>query len=191
MTDTELGNSEKMSLVLLKKSLLDCADYEELKQKIVDAPFDQRLAAAELFLGFMVLLIVDPKTGLIDRVTLSHTELAKNTTVFSYLPFEEIKIPLDHDVNIIARAIRNDAPYDTTDWYFTFTPALTGHQARLNQASGGIAYTAIYPLHIPNKGALSFSYYQYAENIDELQVNFMKAYSKIVSEIMSSFISKQ
>lgn len=154
----------------------------ELFHAIVNTPFEHPVETAFLFLGIIVLLIVNKETGNIDRVALSNTELAKNTTDVSYVPFSEIKIPADDPENIIAKAIRSGEPQDTTDWKFLFTPALTADQARLNQASGGIAYSAVYPLQCRNGGAMIFSYFQYMHNIGEAQRAFMKSYSELVAK---------
>jgi len=127
-------------------------------------------------------LLANPKTGKIDRVALSNTELAKNTTDVSYVPFEKIKIPLNDPENIIAKAIRSGQPQDTTDWKYLFTPAMTAEQARINQASGGIAYSAVYPLiGARDGGAMIFSYFQYMSNIGQSQKDFMKHYSQLAA----------
>jgi hypothetical protein len=165
----------------LKKSL-DAAPETDMYTAIVNGPFDHKVETAFLFLGIIVLTIANPKTGNIDRVALSATELAKNTTDVSLVPFDKIKIPVDHSENIIARAIQTGQPQDTTDWKYLFEPALTPEQARINQASGGIAYSAVYPLAIPGGGALIFSYYQYSHDIGERQRDFMERYAKIVSD---------
>jgi hypothetical protein len=151
---------------------------------IVNAPFQQPAEAAFLFLGIIVLLQVNEKTGMIDRVALSNTELAKNTTEVSYVDFHEIKIPLDNPENIISQAIHANEPRDTIDWKFLFTPALTAQQARINQASGGIAYSAVYPLAARSGGALIFSYFQYLDNIGASQAEFMQQYAALVDEAL-------
>ncbi|MDB5175515.1 MAG: hypothetical protein JWM81_373 [Candidatus Saccharibacteria bacterium] len=179
-------NLATINFSVLEKSFDNAQDYKALQRMIVNAPFEQKLATASLFLAFIVLLVVNKKSGLIERVALSDTELAHNTTEVSFKAFEDIKIPVDHTENIIVQSIKSHEPRDTTDWYYTFTPALTGQQARINQASGGISYTAIYPLDIPPQGALSFSYYQYPENIDKTQHDFMKQYAVIVSKAITA-----
>lgn len=178
-TDAKLMDAVKL------KRLLDVSvsDERELFRLVVDTPFELKVDAAFLFLGITVLLLANKATGMIDRVALSNTELAKNTTDVSYVPFEEIKIPLDnHEGNIIAKAIQSGKPQDTTDWKFLFDPALTPQQARINQASAGIAYSAVYPFSARNGGAMIFSYYQYASEIGEPQHKFMKNYISLVDE---------
>ncbi|MBC7707765.1 hypothetical protein H7Y63_00900 [Polaromonas sp.] len=154
---------------------------------IVNAPFEYKVATALLFLGIVVLLKVDDDGVNISRIALSDTELANNTAEVSYVPFNEIKIPLEHPENIISIAIRTGKPQDTTDWKYLFEPALTPEQARLNQASGGIAYSAVYPLVGVDKGAaIIFSYYQYMQNIGSSQRAFMQQYSQIVTDALTS-----
>lgn len=178
-TDDVLMDKQKLKKILFATS---AKDDQELFHQVVNTPFTLKVDAAFLFLGIVVLLIVNEKTGLIDRVALSNTELAENTTRVSYVPFEQIKIPLDEPDNIIAKAVRSGKPQDTTDWKFLFTPALTPEQARINQASAGIAYSAVYPFQARGGGALIFSYYQYASEIGEPQRRFMKEYIKLVDK---------
>ena len=167
----------------IQQLLQTANNKQDLYQKIVNAPFEYTVPTAFLFLGIIVLLFVNPETGNIDRVALSETELAKNTTDVSFVPFDEIKIPIDHDENIIAKAIRTGKYQDTIDWKFLFEPALTPEQARLNQASGGIAYSAVYPLTgVKEGGAMIFSYFQYLQNIGDPQHDFMSRYSQLVSD---------
>lgn len=169
------------------ESIFDEAQNDaELFSAIVNTPFRTlRLETAFLFLGIVVLLQVDKKTGLIDRIALSNTELAQNTTDVSVIPFNEIKIPVDHDENIISRAIQTGALQDTTDWKFLFEPAMSPEQARLNQASGGIAYSAVSPLPARDGGALIFSYFQYQSEIGKPQHDFMDMYSKVVNKYLA------
>lgn len=155
---------------------------KELFKLIVDAPFTYRVETALMFLGIVVLLLVDKKSGQVDRVALSDTEFAKNTTNVSVVPFKEIKIPLTYRKNIIAEAIVSGKPQDTTDWKYLFAPAMNPAQARINQASAGIAYSAVYPFSAREGGALIFSYFQYAGQIGDIQKSFMEKYVNIVNK---------
>lgn len=164
----------------------DADNLEDRLHVIVNAPFEYKVATAFLFLGIVVLLQVSDDGRYIDRVALSSTELAKNTTDVSFVPFNQIRIPVDHPENIISTAIRTGLPQDTTDWKFLFEPAMTPDQARMNQASGGIAYSAVYPLPKSKKGgALIFSYFQYQQNIGEEQKQFMSEYSRLVDDALN------
>lgn len=170
------------------KKLISESDSTETRNKlIVNSPFEYKVAATFLFLGIVVLLLVDDDGKYINRVALSNTELAKNTTEVSYVPFNEIKIPVDHHENIISLAIRSGKPQDTTDWKYLFEPALTPEQARLNQASGGIAYSAVYPLvNVKPGAAMIFSYFQYQQHIGSPQHEFMERYSSVVNDLLAA-----
>jgi hypothetical protein len=178
------ANGSMMDLDRLHGALA-AAETKNVYATIVNAPFEQRVAAAFLFLGIMVYLRVNPRTNTIDRIALSNTELAKRTTDVSVVPFEEIKIPLGQADNIIAQAIERQHPKDTTDWKFLFDPALTAEQARINQANAGIAYSAVYPLATGDGGALIFSYFQYDQGLGQAQRDFMAAYAAMVDERLS------
>jgi hypothetical protein len=169
----------------LEKTLQAATSELSLFKAIVNAPFMQLPPAAFLFLGIMVLVQANPKTGMVDRVALSNTELAKNTTDVSVVPFEDIKIPLKDEENILSQTIRKQKPHDTTDWRYLFTPAMEAEEARMNQASGGIAYSAVYPLASRDGGALIFSYYQYLQNIGDGQKDFMQRYSKLADKYLA------
>ena len=169
------------------KSLLQGHDDDtELFQAIVNAPFKYKLEMAFLFLGIVVLLQVNKKTGMVDRVALSNTDLAKRTTDVSYVKFDEIKVPLNYADNIIAKAINSGESLDTTDWKFLFNPAMTDEQARINQANAGIAYSVVYPLKSRDGGALIFSYFQFSGAVSDDAKTFMKTYTDLVDEALAS-----
>ncbi|HSX33374.1 MAG TPA: hypothetical protein VLF91_03500 [Candidatus Saccharimonadales bacterium] len=160
---------------------------ERLFRAAVNAPFQNKVEAARMYLGIVVLLVVDSK-GVIHRVALSNTELAKGTTSVSVKKFEDIKVPLEDADNVVACAIRTGTPQATADWHYLFTPALTAEEARFNQAAGAIAYSAVYPLPGKRGGALIFSYYQYPERIGRVQKRFMAFYSQLVSQHLAAFL---
>ena len=139
----ETDDLATMDFKVLKQSLLAASNSTELNKRIVNAPFEYKVATTFLFLGIVVLLKVDEQDEYINRVALSNTELANNTKEVTSVPFSDIKIPLNDPENIIATAIRTGKSQDTIDWKFLFEPALTPEQARINQASGGIAYSTI------------------------------------------------
>lgn len=169
----------------LETALRESPNDTALFQTIVDAPFEQKVAMAWLFLGIAVLLLVDKQQQTINRVALSNTELAKNTQEVSPVPFEDIHIPLAGSGNIVRSAIRDNQVQDTTDWKFLFAPVLTPEQARINQAAAGIAYSAIYPLGARDGGALIFSYFQYQQEIGIAQREFMERYTVLVDRALN------
>jgi len=169
----------------LKAQLAGATDDDQLFNIIVNAPFEDPLPPAFIFLGIVVLLQVNKAEKTIDRVALSETEMARSTTNVSAVPFHDIKIPVDHYENIIAHAIAAGEPSDTTDWKFLFEPALTAEQSRINQASAGIAYSAVYPLRARDGGAMIFSYFQYQAEIGHRQMEFMQRYTQIVDQTLA------
>lgn len=170
----------------LEQALAHAESEPELFHCIVNEPFAFKVETAMLFLGIIVLLLVDKDTKTINRVALSQTELAQNTTAVSAKRFQDIRIPLDYSENMIAKAIMTGEPQEVTDWTYLFNPELTPEEAQLNQASGGIAYSAIYPLTGAREGgAMIFSYYQYVHEIGDPQHNFMKRYSQLVQQALT------
>ncbi len=171
-----------MNFQRLQQVLSAARDSADLYQRIVDAPFEQRVEAAYMFLGIVVFLRVNKETDTIDRIALSDTGLAKKTLSVSAVPFHKIKIPLNARQNAIVRAIKSGLAQDTTDWRTLFIPVLKPKFARINQASAGIAYSAVHPLQTGEGGALIFSYFQYPQEINKLQLEFMEGYTRLVEK---------
>ena len=168
----------------LKKALATPKDDLGLFRVIVNAPFDQKLESAFMFLGILVLLLVNKETGTIDRIAMSDNEMTENINKVSVVPFKKIKIPLNDKDNIIVRALATGIPQDTTDWRFIYSPVLNPAQAHINQASSGISYSAIYPLEVRDGGALIFSYYLVGGHVGNKQLEFMKKYTKLVTSVL-------
>ncbi|CAN5692290.1 hypothetical protein BH23PAT2_BH23PAT2_02090 [soil metagenome] len=158
---------------------------------IVNNPFKDKITATTLDLGIIVFLLVNRETKTIDRVALSDTDQAKGAVKMSAIPFHDIKIPVSHPDNIISKAISTHAPQQTEDWIDLFTPAFTPQQARFNQLGAGIECSWVFPLNIPNGGALIYSYYQPYRNLTDDHKKFMTAYSNRVSWLLDSTKRKQ
>lgn len=167
----------------IKKTLSAAKNDEALFEAVVNAPFKYRVETSLLSLGIIVLLLVNKENGTIDRIALTDNELAARTKHRSVKKFEDIRIPADHDENIIAKAIRTQQPQGTGDWKYLFMPDMSEEAARFNQADGGIGYSAVYPLiGARDGGALIFSYFQYPAKIGKPQEEFMSKYSQLVTE---------
>jgi hypothetical protein len=188
MPDTEIDYSN-FDWEKLKKTLSSAKSDKKLFKSIVNAPFDQPVVSAYMFLGVVVLLLVDKKTDEIKRIALSQTEQANNIARVSVVPFEEIIIPLHTETNIISQAILSGKQQDTTDWSFLFNPALSPEAARINQASAGIAYSVVSPLKARDGGALIFSYYLYEHTLNSRQRGFMKDYTKLIDGLLGKTTS--
>jgi hypothetical protein len=177
--------TEPVNYKKLAKKLEDAKTVDQKYKYIVDLPFEYHVYMALMFLGIIVLLLIDEDKQTINRIALSDTKAARDTKYVSVKDFHDIKIPLNTPKNVIAKAVRTGKPQNTDDWKELFSPALSAEQARLNQASGGIAFSAVYPVAgKTQKGALIFSYYQYPENIGDEQIKFMKSYSQLVAGII-------
>ncbi len=153
---------------------------EELFNSIVNVPFEGKVSAALLGLGIVVLLQVNKKDKMIDRIALSSTQPAEETVRVTVKPFNEIRIPVDYPANSIAQAVKTGEYQKTADWTTLFTPALEPMQARFNQAGGGIGCSVVYPLKSRDGGALIFSYFLPPDDVGSEQHSFMKSYSRIV-----------
>lgn len=174
-------------------------DYDEIRKKlslskndsdlfhaITNLPFEDKLQTSLIFLGIIVLLLVNKKDGMIDRISVTDNDLAAGTKKMSVKKFEEIRIPVGYPENIIAQAIETGEPKETRDWKYLFAPDLTPEEARFNQAGGGIGFSAVYPLiGIRDGGAMIFSYYMYPEDSGEVQEEFMGKYRDLVAEALS------
>jgi len=179
------NNKKDFSFKELKQGLKTVKNKRDLYDKIVNLPFQYKIESALLFLGTIVLLLVNEDTKTIDRVSLSNTPFAKGSQRRSSKRFEDIKIPINHTRNIITLVVKSGKPQQTTDWKYLFVPELTAQEARLNQASSGIGFSAVYPLKTKRGGALIFSFFQYADKIDEKHHEFMRQYSSIVEDSLN------
>lgn len=176
-------NDEHYFLRQLDEDLLKAAKNGTLCQEIVNAPFQNRLQMTKYGLGIVVFLRVNENGRTIDRISLSNTELAEGSKRMSAKKFEDIKIPIEDERNIIAKAIKTGQPQSTVDWEFLFTPDLTGVEARFNQAGAGVDCSFVYPLtDLTTKGALIFSYFEPLKHIGQKQTKFMQSYARMVSQ---------
>lgn len=177
-----------MEYIDIKELIAGHQQKDDLYRAIVNAPFKDRVAATNLGLGIVVLLLVNQKTKTLDRIALSDTDLAQGAVKMSPKPFKEITIPLDYADNILVTAIETSAPQQTSDWRYMFAPTLTPQEARFNQAGAGIDCSVVYPLVSGDKppiGAMIFSYFEPISSIGEVHHAFMKSYSAMVSDALA------
>ena len=114
----QIKKLSKFDFDAMRAQIEQATTASEKAKMIVNAPFDYIVAVAFLFLEIVMLLEVSEDGKSINRCALSTTELAKNTVAVSFVPFDEIKIPVDHLENIISSAIRTGKPQDTTTGSF-------------------------------------------------------------------------
>jgi len=133
----------------------------------------------------MCLYIVDEKTNEIHLVAASGTEEYRLSV--EHMDFKAEDYTLDFDKNkdnTIVQAIAGGKPKHTTDWTTLNRGQTPAETVRLNQANSGIAYSVIYPLSGPAKGALMYNYYQYQDGIGDTQKAFMKRYAKLIGSYL-------
>jgi|SRR5665213_2165066 len=166
--------------------ILDAAKNDtDLFQAIVEAPFHDKSVTTMLSLGIIVLLLVNKKSKTIDRIAISKNELTQGTFAMTSKPFHEIRIPVDNKENYIAIAIRSRHYMITGDWQYLFAPELSAEESRFNQAGGGIACSAVYPLNdARDGGALIFSYFEGVDKIGAEHHDFMKKYSELAAKTL-------
>lgn len=163
--------------------ILDNAESDQdFLQKIVDAPFEDRLRSTLLGLGFLAFLRVNKKDHMLDRITISDTATSRGAINMTNKPFHDMKVPLNHKGNIVLTAIATGHYQQTSDWHLLTDPAVTAEESRMNQAAAGIATSIVYPLmNIKPKGAIIFQYYLNMGEITPQQHNFMFRYIKAVT----------
>lgn len=183
--------SYKKILPAVKKSLRFAKSEPDLLDLIVNTPFKYKLEVTQLSLGIISMFLLDKANGSIDRAALSNSVLAEVAWQRSYNKLRNLKIPTDNNKdNVIVQTIMTAKPHSTTDWSNLYTPSINEEEARFLQADSGIGFSAVYPLIKKGCGAIIYSYYQYQEDLDDDQYNFMNEYSEIVSEALVS-ASKQ
>ena len=166
----------------LLSTLLAQTQPQQLYQKIVSAPFENKVDVVFLFLGFICLYIVDEPSNVVQLVAASGTE--EYRLAVQHMQFKASDYTLDFEKdkgNTIVRAIASNKSTHTTDWADLNRGQTPVEQVRLNQANSGIAYTSIYPLQGTLKGAVMYNYYQYPEMIGDEQAAFMTEYTRLVS----------
>jgi hypothetical protein len=154
---------------------------------IVNAPFKNTVDMGLLFLGFIVIYIVDSQTNEIQLKASSSTE--EYELAVEKFDFEPKSYHLNFDKdkhNTIVQAIATGKPQSTGDWVTLNRGETPPHVVRINQANSGIACSIIYPFDSVIKGALMYNYYQYQEQIGSPQQAFMERYTELVSTYLGS-----
>jgi hypothetical protein len=174
----------KIDYSRLKELLNTPSVIQDIREAVVNTPFNDKVNAAFLGLGIVVLLLKNNQTNDIERVALSKTEQAAGAVRMSAKPFKDIIIPADYEENFIAKCILTGRPQQTDDWQYLFIPGLTAEEARFNQAGAGISCSFIYPLK-KTGGAMIFSYFANLSEMGETQKEFMKKYSELADAALS------
>jgi signal transduction histidine kinase len=98
-----------------------------------------------------VLGIYDPDKQTIKRIAASNTKEASEAIKALSIPFNEIEIPISDTHNLMARALRENKNFTTTDVYDVLGPVLSIQEATKIQEIMGTHTTLVYPLFMGNK----------------------------------------
>lgn len=172
-------------VVQCTQALQNPSSVTDLYETIVNEPFKSKLQTTQLGLGIIVLLIRNEADGTLDRVALSKTERAESVREISVTRFEDIRIPLDAEQNVLIQAMERNDFKIVSDWKYLFVPVLTAQEARLNQAGAAIDCSVVYPLSgYPKGGAMIFSYFEPLSKLTNNHHRFMRAYSMTCAEAL-------
>jgi hypothetical protein len=163
-------------------ALLAAATPTKNPAAVVDVPFAHKVGMAYLFLGFICFYLVDETKKQLQLVAASGTEeYQRAVETYNFNP-DDFHLCLENDQeNTLVQAVITESPKDTNDWTTLSRKGSLPEQVRLNQASSGIAYSAIYPFSTPKRGVLMYSFYQYPDKINDSQRTFMKKYTALAA----------
>ncbi len=169
------------SLWRLEKIILDTLDFKEVVQKIANSILIE-LGYLKLGHRIVVLALVDEKTGLLNRVSISQTEEAKQALAASPIPFHEITIPLSQEDNFSIKALKQNQPFITHDWFDILNPAYSKSDAQKIQEIVGIKTSMVYPIsyHGKTRGVIIFSMVKSEDEVSEDEKDLIKGYTDIV-----------
>jgi hypothetical protein len=166
---------------------ISLANADHVYSVIANAPFKNTIDMGLLFLGFIVVYIVDSQTNEIQLKATSNTEEYELAVErFDFKP-KSYHLNFDKDKdNTIVQAIATGKSQSTCDWVTLNRGETAPDVVRINQANSGIACSIIYPFNSAVKGALMYNYYQYQEQIGSPQRAFMERYTELVSTYLGS-----
>jgi hypothetical protein len=164
---------------------------EALMNLVAQAPFTYDREMAFLFLGFISFFVVDEEEELLLPGGVTDNDYYRESIANYKFEFSEYRVPMSATDNSVVQAIISRKPVIVTSWETIRRPTIEEGYARLNQASGGIGCSIVYPLKGKVRGALMYNFFQYPESIGKTQEVFMQRYADIVSKILSGFKSPE
>jgi hypothetical protein len=171
----------------LRQELSAASDDAARFSAVVNAPFEQRIATAFLFLGIIMLVLVDPETKQLVAKAISQTDFVKEIDNMAAIPFDKIHISLSDSDNLLVQAITSGQPKSTADWTSLLNPVMEPSLARFTQASGGIVFTAVHPLDgVGAGGALVYSFFQRSDTNSAAQNDFVVQYTDLVVDALKA-----
>lgn len=175
----------------LKKQLESSKRDDKLFKMIVNAPFGDKKRVTLLGLAQIVLAMVNKKTKTIDRMACTDIDLGLANYRMSTKLFTGIKTPIAAKGNFLVDAYKSERYQQTSDWAHLLTPNLSPEEARLYQAAAGIGCSYVYPLAGARAGgALIFHFYLPVEKIQPEHHAFMRSYSRLVSKVLATNVTR-
>lgn len=172
----------------LKQLFASAPNESELATIIANAPFNQPLWAALLFLGFICFYVVDEEAEQVRLAAVSDTEYYRMAVANYEFDPKKFTISLHNSNNDIVKAITEQTEVTTEDWSTLSRPQANNEAVRLNQASSGIACSFVRPLVGKRRGAIMYSYFQYQDTIGASQREFMRRYDQMASMAADSYL---
>jgi hypothetical protein len=186
MTPSAASQNNKLYKLLEQTLKAEKTSREALLKLVAQAPFTHDREMAFLFLGFISFFVVDDSGELILPGGVTDNDYYRESIANYRFKFSEYRVPMSAADNSVVQAIKTGKPVVVTSWETLRRPNIEKGYAGLNQASGGIGCSIVYPLRGKARGALMYHFFQYPESIGEAQEAFMQHYTDIVSKLLGS-----
>lgn len=154
---------------------------------VAQAPFSHDREMALLFLGFISFFVLDDEGKTILPGGVTDNDYYHESIANYPFEFSKYTVPMSATDNSVVQAIDSGKPVVVSSWETIRRPNIEEGYAGLNQASGGIGCSVVYPLKGKVKGAVMFNYFQYPEAIGDEQETFMRRYADLVSRVLAGF----
>lgn len=170
------------ALSKVEKILLETLDYDTVIQRVVDSILYE-LDYMDIGYRIFVLGLVDEKREILERVSISQTEEARQAVSGLPMPFGEANVPLSAKDNFCIKVMDQKEPLITHDWQDILTPPLTPEDARSLQQQVGIKTSMVYPLIVRDKsiGMMIFSVVKEENEISEQEKWLLTRFTDIVA----------
>lgn len=129
----------------LYKIILDAVDINTVVQNVSD------IIPRELDFATGVVAIVDEKKGTIRRIAASKTKEAEEAIKAIKIPFNQIEISISDPNNLMAKAVREQKSFITTDTYDVLGPVLNRQETKKIQEIMQTKTTVVYPIISKNR----------------------------------------
>jgi hypothetical protein len=170
----------------LEQMLQVAKNSDGFYQQIVNVPFNFKAETAFLFLGIVMLALVNGQTKNIEAKAISTTDFVEEIDSMAAMPIDQVFIPLRDDKNLLVQAIKEGEAKNTNDWSYLLRPVMNAEQARFTQASGGIAFTEVHPLKgTGDGGVLVYSFFDREGADAKAQDEFTAKYTEIVTKALA------